>query len=76
MIERIAMALLRIELMDKMALNSGTPGEISERQSHDYLAWVNTAGRLMERLDRLKDAADRSPTPFEALQGVYVGATP
>ena len=64
-IERIAMALLRIELMDKMALNSHTPGEITERQSHDYLAWVNTAGRLMERLDRLKHADKREPTNLQ-----------
>jgi hypothetical protein len=34
--------------MDRDALNSDTPGEISERQARDYLAWVNTAGRLLQ----------------------------
>ena len=44
MIDRIAMTLLRIELMDRDALESDTPGVLTERQSRDYLAWVNTAG--------------------------------
>jgi hypothetical protein len=50
MIDRICMTLLRIELMDRDALMSATPGVITERQSRDYLAWVNTAGRLLRSL--------------------------
>jgi hypothetical protein len=42
MIDRIAMTLLRIELMDRDALRSDTPGVITERQARDYLAWVTT----------------------------------
>jgi hypothetical protein len=75
LIERIGMALLRIELMDKMALNSDTPGVVTERQSHDYLAWVNTAGRLLRTLG-LEPAASRSLSPSEALHATYVGTPP
>jgi hypothetical protein len=75
MIERICMTLLRIELMDRDALNSDTPGEISERQARDYLAWVNTAGRLLRTLG-VEPAASRSLSPSEALAGVYVGGPP
>ena len=66
MIERIAMTLLRIELMDRDALQSDTPGVITERQSRDYLGWVNTAGRLLRSLG-LEAASSRPPTPQEAL---------
>lgn len=69
------MTLLRIELMDKLALNSDTPGVITERQSHDYLAWVNTAGRLL-RILGLEPADARSLSPSEALANVYVGGPP
>jgi hypothetical protein len=71
MIDRIAMTLLRIELMDREALDSDTPGVITERQSRDYLAWVNTAGRLLRTMG-LEGAAGRPLTPEEALRRVYV----
>jgi hypothetical protein len=74
MIERICMTLLRIELMDRDALNSDTPGEITERQARDYLAWVNTAGRLLRTLG-VEPASGRSLSPGEALAKTYVGAT-
>ena len=73
MIERIAMTLLRIELMDRDALKSDTPGEITERQSHDYLAWVNTVGRLLRTLG-LEPASARPLSPAQALQQAYIGA--
>ncbi len=75
MIERICMTLLRIELMDRDALNSDTPGEITERQARDYLAWVNTAGRLLRTLG-IEPASSRQLSPAEALQRVYVAAEP
>jgi hypothetical protein len=71
MIDRIAMTLLRIELMDRDALDSDTPGVITERQSINYLAWTNTIGRLLRDLG-LDEAAARSLTPEEALRRVYV----
>jgi hypothetical protein len=61
--------------MDRDALASDTPGVISERQSRDYLAWVNTAGRLLRSLG-LDASSARPLTPAEALQRVYVAAEP
>jgi hypothetical protein len=67
MIERIAMTLLRIELMDREALESDTPGVITERQSRDYLAWVNTVGRLLRSLG-LDGAPEPRETVLQSLQ--------
>lgn len=47
MIERIAMTMLRIELMDTRALKDR---DIGERQARDYLAWNNTVSRMLFRL--------------------------
>ena len=64
MIDRIAMTLLRIELMDRDALRSDTPGVITERQARDYLAWVNTAGRLLRSLGLEGVAPQKDSRPF------------
>jgi hypothetical protein len=48
LIERIAMTMLRIELMDAEALKQGRP--IRVRQSRDYLAWVNSIRLLLQNL--------------------------
>jgi hypothetical protein len=49
MIERIAMTLLRIELMDRDALNDKS-GTLTETQAKNYLAWENTVARMLDRL--------------------------
>jgi hypothetical protein len=69
MIERIVMTLLRIELMDRDALQSDTPRVITERQSRDYLAWVNTAGRLLRSLG-LEPAKPAKRDPFELIAAI------
>jgi hypothetical protein len=69
MIDRIAMTLLRIELMDRDCLRSDTPGELTERQSRDYLAWVNTAGRLLRSLGL--DGPASAPDAFETLRDIH-----
>ena len=50
-IERIAMTMLRIELMDSRALKDR---DIGERQARDYLAWNNTVSRMLFRLGAKK----------------------
>lgn len=48
LIERIAMTMLRIELMDAEALKRGRP--IRVRQSRDYLAWTNSIRLMLQHL--------------------------
>lgn len=60
MIERIVMVLLRIELMDVIALRNA---ELTERQARDYLAWNNTVSRMLRALG-LKAEAAPDPPPF------------
>ena len=47
LIERIVMVLLRIELMDCVALKNST---LTESQARDYLAWNNTVSRMLRAL--------------------------
>jgi hypothetical protein len=47
LIERIVMVLLRIELMDNVALRNST---LTESQARDYLAWNNTVSRMLRAL--------------------------
>ena len=47
MIERIVMVLLRIELMDCVALKNST---LTDSQARDYLAWNNTVSRMLRSL--------------------------
>jgi len=47
MIERIAMIMLRIELMDGRALKKG---DMTERDAREYLAWNNTVTRMLRQL--------------------------
>jgi hypothetical protein len=75
MIDRIAMTLLRIELMDRDALESDTPGVLTERQSRDYLAWVNTAGRLLRSLG-LEATEERTPSLHELINAPVSEAAP
>ena len=49
MIERIAMTLLRIELMDRDALRDRA-GILSDTQTKNYLAWSNTVSRMLRSL--------------------------
>ena len=46
-IERIVMVLLRIELMDCVALKNSA---LTESQTRDYLAWNNTVSRMLRSL--------------------------
>jgi hypothetical protein len=75
MIDRIAMTLLRIELMDRDALESDTPGVLTERQSWDYLAWVNTAGRLLRSLG-LEATKEHTPSLHELINAPVSEAAP
>src|SRR3984957_21090336 len=75
MIDRIAMTLLRIELMDRDALESDTPGVLTERQSRDYLAWVNTAGRLPRSLG-LEATKEHTPSLHELINAPVSEAAP
>jgi hypothetical protein len=74
-IDRIGMTLLRIELMDQEALESDTPGVITERQSRDYLAWVNTAGRLLRSLG-LEATEEHTPSLHELINAPVSEAAP
>lgn len=68
LIERIAMTLLRIELMDRDALNE-RDGAVTERQARDYLAWNNTVARMLRELglDAVPPPPARVPTLKEIL---------
>ena len=67
LIERIAMTLLRIELMDLSALRDGT---LAERQAREYLAWNNTVARMLRSLG-LK-SANRTDEPIDYLDAIGV----
>jgi hypothetical protein len=57
LIERIVMTLLRIELMDCVALKNST---LTESQARDYLAWNNTVSRMLRSLGTKPASAERT----------------
>ncbi len=56
-IERAAWVQLRLAMMDSKVAS----GDFTEQDSHVYLAWANTLGRLLARLG-LQPAAAKAPT--------------
>ena len=52
LVDRVVMVLLRIELMDAVALRNR---DLTESQAVSYLAWNNTASRMLRALG-LKEA--------------------
>lgn len=47
MIERIAVLMLRMELMDRQSLKDA---EFSEKNAREYLAWTNSCARMLKML--------------------------
>ena len=60
MIERAARLTLYIELMDAEALVVGT---MTERNSRQYLAWVNALRLCLRELGVREAASDKRPSP-------------
>jgi hypothetical protein len=58
LIDRIAVLLLRMELMDAEALRGSA---MSDKDAKAYLGWNNTVSRMLRQLG-LKGAANRGPT--------------
>jgi hypothetical protein len=56
-IERAAWVQLRLAMMDSKVAT----GDFTEQDSHVYLSWANTLGRLLSRLG-LEPAAAKAPT--------------
>ena len=61
LIDRIAILCLRMELMDKRALQAGA---ITDRSAREYLGWNNSVSRMIRQLG-LKGAADKQPSLSE-----------
>ncbi|MDE1906711.1 MAG: hypothetical protein KGH75_09725 [Rhodospirillales bacterium] len=57
LIDRVAMMMLRMELMDKEALN-GTP--MADRDQRAYLGWANAVSRALRHLG-LKGVDGKAP---------------
>jgi hypothetical protein len=72
LIERAARLTLYIELMDAEALKAGT---MSERNSRQYLAWVN-ALRLCLRELGVKESAAEKPPSLDSIVSRHKASTP
>ena len=70
LIERAARLTLYIELMDSEAIKSGT---MTERNSRQYLAWVNSL-RLTLRELGIEEAAPKAKRPAGAALGDYLAS--
>ena len=64
MIDRVAMMMLRMELMDREAMN-GTP--MADHDQRAYLGWANSVSRMLRHLG-LKGADGKAPTLSDYLQ--------
>ena len=64
LIERAAWLGLRLALMDARAAERG---DLSERDSREYLAWANSYGRLLRQLGELAKAGPKPRTVAEKL---------
>jgi hypothetical protein len=73
LIERIAMTLLRIELMDRDALNDKS-GVLTETQTKNYLAWENTVSRMLRHLG-LEKSNEAKPAPSDHWSGLTTDHT-
>ena len=71
LIDQIAMLQLHIAMMDARALRNG---RLSERDGRQYLAWSNSAARLLRQLG-MKGAAAKPRTLAEHLASAGTGAS-
>jgi hypothetical protein len=69
LIERIAMTLLRIELMDRDALADKT-GTLTDAQAKNYLAWSNTVSRMLRHLGLARPSSGAGDIAFDYLTGL------
>lgn len=63
LIDRIAALTLRMELMDRKAMQSDG---LTEKDTREYLGWNNTVSRMLRQLG-LHGTPQRAPTLAEAL---------
>ncbi len=64
MIDRVAVMLLRMELLDKEAMN-GTP--MADHDQRAYLGWANSVGRMLRHLG-LKGVTGAAPSLSDYLK--------